>query len=172
MITANQTERQPVRYIMKQKIWSLGDTFTIRDEGEKEVFVVRGKAFSWGDKLSFQDIEGRELAYISQKLLSWKPRYEIYRDGSLFAEVVKEFTFLKAQYTLDVPGPNDYTIRGDFLDHEYVFERSGEQAAQVSKKFWAWTDVYGVDIREGEDDVALLATCVVIDLVSHNGKGE
>ena len=157
-----------MRYRMREKIWSLGDRFTIQDADGRDVFAVHGKVFSWGDKLSFQDMEGREVAYIEQKLLSWKPRYEVYRDGAPFAEVVKEFTFLRDRYTVDVPGPNDYTVKGDFWEHEYTFERGGATVARVSKKLWSWTHDYGIDVVDGEDDVAILATCVVIDLVNHD----
>ncbi len=160
-----------MRYMMKQKLWSLGGEFTIRDEHEQGAFRILGKAFSWGDKLSFQDMHGTELAFISQKLMSWKPTYEIYRDGSKFAEVVKELSFFKSHFTLDVPGPNDYTISGSFWEHEYIFERGNAPVARVSREFWTWADTYGIDVIDGEDDVAILATCVVIDLVCHEDRG-
>ena len=79
-----------MRYLMKEKLWAFGDDFTIQDAEGKDVFFVDGKAFSLGKKLSFQDMQGQELAFISQKLLSFKSTFEIYREGQLFAEVVKE----------------------------------------------------------------------------------
>ena len=103
-------------------------------------------------------------------MLSLMPRYEIHRDGKKFAEVVKKFSWFKSKFELDVPGPNDYTITGSFWDHEYSFERMGRTVASVSKAYWSWTDTYGIDIVDGEDDVAILATCVVIDLVCHDEK--
>lgn len=155
-----------MRYLVQQKFWSLGGEFTIKDGNEQDAYRVRGQAFSWGHKLSLQDMGDRELAYISQRLMTWKPTYEIYRDGAKFAEVTREASWLKSRFTLDVPGPNDYTITGSFWDHEYVFERGGRAVATVSKRFWSWTDTYGIDVIEGEDDVAVLATCIVIDLVN------
>src|SRR5262245_45957021 len=74
-----------MRYVMKQKFWSWGDDFTIRDESGRDVFFVDGRAFSWGDKLSFQDMQKNELAFIRQKLLSWGPTYEITSSGRLVA---------------------------------------------------------------------------------------
>ena len=127
-----------------------------------------GKAFSWGDKLSFQDMTGRELAHISQKLLSLKPRYWIIRNGSVFAEVVKEFNWFRQKFLLDVPGPNDYEINGSFWQHEFFFLRAGQQVASISKSRWAWTDSYGVEIIDGEDEVSILCTCIVIDQVLHD----
>ena len=68
---------------------------------------------------------------------------------------------------MDVPGPDDLEASGDFLDHEYVFERSGQVVARVSKKWFSLADTYAVDIDKGQNDVLVLAAAVVIDLVSH-----
>ena len=157
-----------MRYVMRQKFWAWGDDFIIRDEGGRDVFLVDGRAFSWGDKLSFQDMRGNEVAFIGQKLLAWGPTYEIERNGRLAAVVKKElFTFFRCRFTVDVPGPDDLEAQGDFLDHEYTFERDTRVAAQVSKRWFSWTDTYGIDIAAGEDDVLLLASAVVIDMVCH-----
>ena len=37
-------------YLMRQKILSFGDDFTIQDDQGQDVFFVDGKAFSIGDK--------------------------------------------------------------------------------------------------------------------------
>ncbi|MBF0196411.1 MAG: LURP-one-related family protein [Planctomycetes bacterium] len=161
-----------MKYSIKEKFWGFGDDFNIYDDNGQSVFFVDGQAFSWGDKLSFQDMQGNELAFISQKLMSWKPKYEIYRDGRLFAEVIKEFSWFNKEFTLDVPGPNDYNITGSFWSHDYSFSRSGKVVAQVSKAFWAMTDSYGVEIIDGEDDIAILATALVIDQVLHDEKNK
>ena len=159
-----------MRYQLKQKIWSWGNDFQINDSNGDPIFRVDGHVFSWGDKLSFQDMQGNELAFISQKLLTFMPKYELYRNGELFAEIIKEFTWFKSQFTLDVPGPNDYEIEGSFWEYEYKFNRSGRNVASVSRAYWSWSDTYGVDIIDGEDDIAILATVVIIDLVCHNDK--
>jgi len=157
-----------MRYVMKQKLFSWGDDFRIQDDQGQDVFFVDGRAFSIGDKLSFQDMEGNELAFISQRLLAWGPTYEIYRAGQLFATVKKSlFTFFRCKFTVDVPGPDDLEAQGDFLDHEYTFTRGDRVVATVSKKWFSWTDTYGVDIAEGEDDILILASTVVIDMVCH-----
>ena len=157
-----------MRYIMKQKILSLGNDFRIRNEAGEDVFLVDGRALSIGDKLSFQDMAGKELAFIRQKLLAWGPTYEIYRDGSLAAVVKKKlFTLIHCRFSVDVPGPDDLEAKGSFLDMEYACSRGDEQVADISKRWFAWSDTYGVDIRDGEDDVLILAATVVIDLACH-----
>src|ERR1044071_1044648 len=57
-----------MRYLMKQRLFSWGDDFYIRDAEGRDVFFVDGKALSFGDQLSFQDLQKNELAYIKQKL--------------------------------------------------------------------------------------------------------
>jgi len=157
-----------MRYLMKQKLFCWGDDFSIKNEAGEDAFFVDGKAFSIGDKLSFQDMQKNELAFIRQKLLCWGPTYEITRNGELAAVVKKHlFTFLKCKFTVDVPGPDDLEAQGSFLDMEYTFTRAGQVVAEVSKRWFSFTDTYGVDIQEGEDDVLILASTVVIDMVCH-----
>ena len=160
-----------MRYVMRQKLFSWGDDFTIKDDAGNDVFFVDGKAFSIGDKLSFQDMQRSELAFIRQRLLAWGPTYEVYRGGALAATVKKQlFTFFTCRFTVDVPGPDDLEAAGDFLDHEYEFRRGGRAVATVSKRWFSWTDTYGVDIADREDDVLVLAATVVIDMVCHGDK--
>lgn len=157
-----------MRYVMKQKLFSWGDDFLIKDESGRDAFFVDGKAFSLGNQLSFQDMAGNELAFIKQKLFAWGPTYEIYREGQLYAIIKKElFTLFKCRFTVDVPGPDDLEAEGDFMDHEYAFTRGGLSVAEVSKQWFSWTDTYGVDIAEGEDDVLIIASTVVIDMACH-----
>ncbi|MEP6495868.1 MAG: LURP-one-related family protein [bacterium] len=162
-----------MRYVMKQKLLSWGDDFYIRDEDSREVFFVDGKAFSFGDQLSFQDLERHELAYIKQKVFSLGRTYEIYRGGALAAVIKKElFALFHHRFTVDVPGPDDLEAEGDFLDHEYAFTRGGRVVATVSKKWFSFADTYGIDIADGEDDVLILASAVVVDQSCHPDDGK
>ena len=154
---------------MKQKIFAWGDDFTIKDDAGNDMFVVDGRAFSIGKKLSFQDLSGNELVFIRQKLLSWGPTYEISRNGELVAMVKKKhFTLFRCKFSVDVPGPHDLEAQGSFLEYDYKFTRGDRIAAEISKRWFSLRDTYGVDIAEGEDDVLILASTVVIDMVCHD----
>ena len=160
-----------MRYVMKQKLFAWGDDFIIQDANENDVYFVDGKAFTLGDQLSFQDLDQHELAFIQQKLMSWGRTYEITRDGTLAAVVKKElFTLFHCEFTVDVPGPDDLTADGDFTDHEYTFKRGDRDVASVSKRWFTWADTYGVDIADGEDDILILASTVVIDMACHDNR--
>ena len=158
-----------MRYVMRQKLLSLADNFTIKNEQEQDVFLVKGKVFSFGDKLSFQDLAGNELVFIDQRLLNWSPTYELWKGDELLAVVKRElFSFIHHRFTVDVPGPNDLEAEGDFLDHEYTIARGESVVATVSKRWFSWADTYGIEIADGEDDVLVLATAVVVDMVCHD----
>lgn len=160
-----------MRFVLKQKFWSLGEDFVIKDDQENDRYVVDGAVFSFGDKLSIRDMAGNEVAFISQRLLSWGPSYEIHRPGHGTTEVSKEhFTFFYCKFAVDGPGDEDYEASGDFLDHEYGFKRGGDTVATVTKRWFTFTDSYGIEIADSEDPVLLLATAVVIDLVCHDEK--
>lgn len=161
-----------MRYIIKQKWLTLGNKYFICDENGNDVFYVEGKWLSLGDKLSFQDMEGNELAYIAQKMLSFGPTYNVSIRGRHYATVKKKlFTFFRAQFEVDVPGPDDLLAEGSFLEHEYTIQRGSDLVATISKKWFRLTDTYGVEVAEGEDDVLVLVSAIVIDLACHNSDG-
>jgi len=155
-----------MRYVMKRKLFTWADDFSVRDAEGRDVFFVDGEVFALSDQLSFQTLDRRELAFIRQKLVSWIPTYEIYRNGALAAVVKKKlFTLFRYKFSVDVPGLADLEASGDFTQHEYTFKRSGRPVAAVSRKWFAWSDTYGVEIADGEDDLLILASTVVIAVV-------
>ncbi|MDQ2889704.1 MAG: LURP-one-related family protein [Gemmatimonadota bacterium] len=153
---------------MKQKLFSLGDDFTIRDESGNDVYFVDGKAMSIGNQLSFQDAERNELAFIKQRVLSWGATYEISRAGQVVAVVKQQLTALiHHRFMVDAPGSGDLEIEGNLTDHEYRFHRGDATVATVSKKWLALADTYSVDVEAGEDPVLVLACTVVVDEACH-----
>lgn len=148
---------------------TFGDDFGIKDESGQEQYYVDGKAFSIGKKLSFLDDNKREVAFISQKLMSLTPTYKIKRQGRVVATVKKKLLTMRPKFVLDVPGSNDYQVIGDFIGHEYTIKRGSRNVARISKRFFSYTDTYGVEIVGG-DNVLILCAVIIIDLVLHNTK--
>ena len=156
-----------MRYLLRQNILSWGEAFTIRDESERDVFQVTRTVFAIGEQLSFSDTQGKELAFI-KRIFGWNATYEIHRDGAIVAMVThRTFSFPRHRFIVDVPGPNDLEVEGNLTNHEYEVRRGDRVVATVSKRWFSWRDTYGVDIAEGEDDVLVLVTAVLIDMVCH-----
>ena len=159
-----------MKYMLKEQVLSWSDTYEIHNENKELMYTVKGKAFSFGDKLTIFDASGKEVAFIEQKMLAMMPRYRLYKGGELFAEIQQKISWFKKKFILDVPGPNDYTIDGSFWDHDYLFQRKGRVVASVNKKMFSWSDTYGIEVVNGEDDVSILATAIIIDLVCDRDK--
>lgn len=156
-----------MRYLLKQKVFSWGDDFVVKNQNGEEVFYIDGKAFTLAEKLAFNDMSGNELAYIKQTILSIGTNYEIYRSGHLIATMHKSlWDFLRASFSIDGQG-GDIAVQGNLAHNEYTFSRGDKTIATVSKHWLAMTDTYDVDIVDGEDDILILACAVVIDMVCH-----
>ena len=149
-----------MKYYIKQHIFSFGDKFSIYDEYGNECYYVEGEVFTFGKKLHLCSADGTELSYIEQKLFSLLPKYTIYRAGEEIAEVVKEFTFFHNSYTVN--GLN-WTVEGNFLDHDYTVESQGVNIAAVQKEWFTWGDAYQIDVSDVIDPVLALSVVLVID---------
>ena len=159
-----------MRYILKQKLFTIGNRFTIKDENENDKYVVQGELFTFGNKLRFMDVYGNELFFMKQRLFTWRPTYEIYRNGELFAVLEKELlTFFSSKFHIDVIGSEQIDIEGNFIAHDYTFSCSRGQIAWVSKAFFSFRDTYGIDINY-EDEAFILACTVIIDMISHQNN--
>ena len=145
---------------MKQHIFTWGDKFSIYDQAGNEKYRVEGEVFTWGKKLHLYDLMGQELAFIEQEVLTFLPKYHISRNGMQIAEVVKEFTFFKHEYTVSGLG---WQVHGDFWDHEYEITNNGRMVASVSKEWMTWGDSYEIRFGSDVDEIDALAVVLVID---------
>lgn len=149
-----------MKLYMKQRIFSWGDKFSIYDEYGNECYYVEGEVFTFGKKLHLYDLNRRELAFIQQRLLTFLPKYEIMKNGINIAEVVKEFTFFRQEYSVNGLG---WKVHGDFFSHEYEIISGGQLIARVSKEWFTLGDAYQIDISDAADETDALAVVLVID---------
>lgn len=145
---------------LKQKVFSWGDRFTVYDEAGNEYYAVQGEVFSWGKKLHLFDLAGIECAFIRQKLWSFLPRYYISRGEADVAEVIREFTFFRPEYTVKGFG---WRVTGDFFAHEYEINDGVRTVVTVSKQWMTWGDTYEIRIAPEVDEINALAVVLVID---------
>ena len=160
-----------MRYKMREKIWSLRDRYAIRTPDDEERFVIEGKLLSIGKKLTFSSTDGDELARIEQKVMALRPTYFVQRSGQPTARVRRMLMPLfRSRYVLEVPGQKDVEAHGNVWAHEYELKRGSRSIGSVSKKLFSWSDSYGIELDDDEDQVLLLCATVIIDLVCHEGQ--
>lgn len=163
-----------MRFILKERIFSLRESYYIRDEDGNELFEVAGRLLSLRDKLTLSDRQGNTLATITQKLLTLRPVYTISRNDQPDAKVKKDFiNILREGFSVDMEGDlPDLRIQGDIFEHSYTITRDGVTVAQASKKWISLRDSYVVDVAAEEDIVLMLACAIVVDRITHEDEDE
>lgn len=154
--------KQGVKRYVKQKVFSFRDSFTVKDEEGADCYTVVGDFFSFPKALHIYDSAGAEVLKISRKLLTFLPRYQIFREDKLAAEIAKEFSFFTPKYYIDGA---PFTIEGDFLSHNYEVLRDGVTVAKIGKEWFTWGDSYVIDMNPSEDELIMLSILIVIDCV-------
>ena len=154
---------------MRQKIFALGEDFTIEDSAGHPAFEVDGKVMTLRETFELKDRGGNVVATIRGKLVSFRDKMDVLRDDRVVATVTKAlFAPLRAKFHVDIAGGKDLSLEGSIFDHEYTLTRGDDVVAQVSKKWFTLTDTYGIDIAAGEDDALVLAIAVALDEMAHD----
>lgn len=156
-----------MKLYIKQKVFSWGDKFTVKDEYGNDKYFVQGEVFSWGKKLHVYDSVGREVAFIKQEVWSFLPRFYVFCGDEQIAEIKKEFTFLFQRYSIQGLG---WEIEGKLMAHDYEITKNGELIVSISKEWMTWGDSYELSIANPEDEIVALAVVLSIDCVMEAGS--
>ena len=156
-----------MKLYIKEKVFSWGDKFTVKDAYGEDKYIVEGEVFSWGKKLHVYDRSGREVAFIKQEVWSFLPRYYVFCNGHQVAQIKKEFSFLFPKYSIDGLG---WEIDGSFLAHEYEITQAGRTLVSISKEWMTWGDSYELNILDPAHELIALAVVLTIDCVMEAGS--
>ena len=151
-----------MKLYIKEKVFSWGDKFHVKDARGEDRYVVEGEVFSLGKKLHIYDMLGREVAFIKQELMTFLPCFTVFSDGAEIARVKKEFSFLVPRYSIEGLG---WEIEGSFWEYEYRIHRNGQPIVTISKELMTWGDSYELDIANPADEILALAVVLTIDCV-------
>ena len=152
-----------MKLYIKEKVFSWGDKFTVKDAYGEDKYIVEGEVFTFGKKLHVYDRSGREVAFIKQEVWSFLPRYYVFCGDRQIAEIKKEFTFLFPRYTIEGLG---WEIDGSFMAHDYQITKRGRKIVTISKEWMTWGDSYELDIADPADELVALAVVIAIDCVT------
>jgi len=160
------------RYKIRQNLISIGDDFWIEDHDGRRVYKVDGKILRIRKTLVFEDMQGKKLCQIQERLLTIRDTMVIEDpDGNDLAVVKKALiTPLRNKWSVNVRNGPDLDVQGDIFRHEYDIKRGWSKVAEVSKKWFSFTDTYGVAIEAGQNDILILAVAIAIDMMAHGDK--
>ena len=157
-----------MKLYIKEKVFTWGDQFTVKDEQGNDKYFVEGEVFSWGKKLHVYDIHHQEVAFIKQEIWTLLPCYHVFCDGQHIAEIKKEFTFIFPRYSIEGLG---WQIEGQFLAHDYEITQNGSKIVSITKEWMTWGDSYELDITNKKDEIVALAVVLTIDCVTEASSG-
>ncbi|MFE4613585.1 LURP-one-related/scramblase family protein [Streptomyces niveus] len=153
-----------MKYLVRDKIFAIGDDYWIEDEQGRQAFLVDGKALRLRDTLELKDPQGRVLVTLRQKLLSLRDAMTIERDGEPLATIrKKKLSLLRNHYRVALADGTELDVSGRILDREFAIEYDGELLAHVSRRWFRVRETYAVDvIREDADTSLLIAVTVCV----------
>lgn len=147
---------------IKQKVFSLKEKFTVKDEKENDVYFVEGSLFKIPKTFTMMDKEMREMALIKKKMFTLLPQFSVEINDQVVLTIKKEFTFFKARYSIDIA---NVEVKGNWWDMDFDVIQNGEMAGKVSKEWFTWGDSYKVQIYKEQLEPVIVALVIAIDCV-------
>ena len=161
------------RYLMRQRVFAIGQDFVINNAAGEPVFKIQGKVRLIKEGLKFCDMQGNLLYKLDEKVLRIRESFNILNaQGQVAARVYNAIIDpLRERFTIEIPGGQDMMTKGKVIWAQYDVLRGHQEVAKISKQFsWVGRDQYVVDIIQGENDCLILAITVVIDMMVSNGR--
>lgn len=147
---------------MKQKVFSLSEKFTVKNQQEKDVYYVEGSFMQIPKTFSIMNAAGAEVALITKKMFSFLPKFFVEVNGREILTIKKELSFFKARYTIDSA---DIEVRGNWWDMDFQVLQRGVVIGEVNKVWFTWGDSYEIQILNNEMEAIIIAFVVAIDCV-------
>jgi uncharacterized protein YxjI len=155
---------QGARYLLREKLLSIGDDFWIENDQGERIFYVDSKVLRVRDTVLIKDRTGNELVKLQKRLLRARNTMAIERDSDTVARVKKAIIApLRDRFTIELARGGSLEAQGNILDHEYQITHDGIPVANISKRWFRVRESYGVAVAPGQDDALILAVTVCID---------
>ncbi|CAF3419803.1 unnamed protein product [Rotaria socialis] len=149
---------QNCRYIIRERFFTISNSFKIKDELGRDKYNVRSKKLALGRKLIFEDMNGTVLLKIHRKGFHLLDQISILSAGDnelnqQVATIRQKFTFFKHSYKIySIYG--EYKLKGlNIFDQAFILKtKDGETIATANKKIFAMVNIYQVEIMDSNND--------------------
>lgn len=156
-----------MRYLVRERIFSIGDDFWIEDEHGNRAFFVDGKALRLRETFELKDMEGNLLTRIRKKLIAMRDTMDIEDRNGVVATVRPAFfSPLRHRYEIDLADGERLEAIGNFTDKDWELTGAdGRPIARISRKWFSVRDAYGVEVAPGASDPLVISVAVCIDRI-------
>jgi uncharacterized protein YxjI len=149
--------------VMKKKIFSMREHYDLEDTSGNKLGEGDGNFFQMPARFVIKDVSGSEVMEIQGKLISLRHEFTLYDStgtvlGSMKKKIIK---LIGSEYWLEQNGTEVMRVYGKFASHDYKMSISGQDVAQVHKKWVSVRDQFGISIT-GKVDARLVIGAVIV----------
>ncbi len=162
------------KYLVRDRIFGIGDDYWIEDEHGRHAFLVDGKALRLRETFELKDPERRVLITVRKKMLALRDTMTIERDDAALATIRrKRLSLLRNHYRVELVDGTELDVSGKILDREFAIEYDGELLAEISRRWLTVRDTYAVNVvRDDTDPALLIAIAVCVIRLAERERGE
>ncbi|MDT2829088.1 MAG: LURP-one-related/scramblase family protein [Enterococcus viikkiensis] len=147
---------------IKQKVFSIGEKYTVMNENQEPRYYVKGSFLKIPKTFTIEDEQGREISKITKKVISLLPKFFVEMNGKEAIEISKHLTFLKAKYAISTEG---LTVDGNWWDMDFEVSQHGQKVAEINKRWISWGDTYEISIFDEALEELIISLVIAIDCV-------
>lgn len=156
-----------MKLYIKQRVFSIGDTYDVYDEWGNVFYQVKSEVFSLMDRIHIYDTRGNEVFFIRRRFAFFGAVYEIYQGDNLCAQVQQRLRFFRSE--LDVSSQyGEFVVEGEPFAHDFTIYNGNQAIGRVTKAYLSWGDSYELDISSYADPAFFTTLVVAIDNCLHN----
>jgi uncharacterized protein YxjI len=150
-----------MKLLLKQKLFSLLDSFDVYGEDGKVAYKVKSE-LALGHKLKILNSEGEAVGEVKQKLIAVTPTFELHEKEKKIGTLKKKlFKLFGSAYSIDGLG---WIAKGNFTEWNYKIEDSnGNLVATIGKQLLNLTDTYALDVVNPQHALYVLMFVIAID---------
>jgi uncharacterized protein YxjI len=155
--------------VMKKKIFSMREHYDFEDPSGTKLGEGDGNFFQMPASFSVKSIAPGgstvPVMEVRAKLISLRHEFTLFdNSGSVLGSMKKKIIKLIGQeYWLEQNGTEMMRIFGNFTDHNYKMTISGQEVAQVHKKWVSVRDQFGISITGKVDPRLVIGSVIVIE---------
>lgn len=159
-----------MKFMMRERMFSIGDDFWIEDETGQRVLLVDGKALRLRQTFELKDAGGEVLTVIRKKAISIRDTMVVERDGDVVARVHRKlFSPLRHKMVIELGDGREWTASGDIIEKNYRIESDEGVVAETSRKWFRIRDTYGIEV-EHPDVPLVLSVAVAVEELAENDR--
>ena len=171
---------------------NINTEFNVYEEGGNEVYKIAGKTNSYdtSKSLAMTDASGKVLAYIDQSTMQGQAEritgqttlHILSADKNTVLATIStkdnlKIPFVQKKLTL-VMEDKTYDVSGGRMSHDFKVEKDGKSCAIITKEWFYNTlihaghmmDTYNIKIQDKNDEVVMVCTAVILELLYHTDK--